>query len=128
MGALLTPEQSKAREVAKAIGELREVFVTSPPGETRLRIQCFQSFRNEFIGRLAEWGWKPVFIGMAPRMAEAGAVMIEVYELDVEAGLPKPAKDQVHRDDRDERSPNEIKAEETGKIIELLRKLGLKKA
>ena len=84
----LSPEREKARELTRAIGALDRVhaWVTSPPGEPRVRIQIAPCCKPRVLSKLTyEMNWRPQFVGLEHRTSELGfsGMIVECYEVDV---------------------------------------------
>ena len=95
--ALLNERQEKAAALARELGKMDGVWVTSPlplDDHAKLRLQIRDISRNEVIQMLKDWGWDPVFLSVLPRICTTGLIAAGLWEIDI----PKPRQDVV--DDR----------------------------
>jgi hypothetical protein len=84
--------------LARELGKMDGVFVTSPlplDDNQKLRMQIFDSARNEVVQLLKDWGWDPVAISVLPRVHSTGLIAACLYEID----LPKP-RQEIPQDSR----------------------------
>ena len=95
--ALLNERQEKAAALAREIGKIDGVWVTSPlplDDHAKLRLQIREIDRNHVVQMLKDWGWDPVFLSVLPRICTTGLIAAGIWEIDI----PKPRQDVV--DDR----------------------------
>jgi|SRR5262245_35203656 len=95
--ALLNERQEKAAALARELGKMDGVWVTSPlplDDHAKLRLQIREIDRNHVVQMLKDWGWDPVFLSVLPRICTTGLIAAGLWEIDI----PKPRQDVV--DDR----------------------------
>src|SRR5262249_55263290 len=96
--ALLSDQDRKARDLAKAINDQPGTWTVSAPGERRIRFHILDHSRKEVLQRLEEWGWKPKFKGTTWQFAlDGSSKLVNVYEITVEGEPPVVHDDRTIR-------------------------------
>ena len=115
--ALLSERQQKAEQLARELGKLDGVWVSSPlplDDNAKLRVQILDSRKNEVLQLLSDWEWQPVFCGPLPRVTFRGMDAASLFDID----LPRERQPVIGDDrriptgelasDKREKTPDEI--------------------
>jgi hypothetical protein len=84
--ALLSERAQKAQDLARSLGRMDGVWVTSPlplADGARLRFQVLDKHKNELLQTLTDWGWEPRFVQILPRIDAATFKPAAIYEIDL---------------------------------------------
>jgi hypothetical protein len=96
--ALLSERQQKAEQLARELGKLDGVWVSSPlplDDNAKLRIQILDSRKNEVLQLLSDWEWQPVFCGPLPRVTFRGMDAASLYDIDLPRERQSVVNDRV---------------------------------
>jgi hypothetical protein len=83
---LLNERQQKATALAREMGKMDGVWITSPlplDDWAKLRFQVLDSNHNEVLQTLKDWGWEPTFVSPLPRITFTGMQSAACYEIDI---------------------------------------------
>src|SRR5262245_46978644 len=97
--ALLNERQEKAAALARELGKIDGVWVTSPlplNDHAKLRLQIREIDRNHIVQMLKDWGWDPVFLSVLPRICTTGLIGACVYEIDLPRARQDVVDDRIH--------------------------------
>ena len=86
MTMLLNRRQQLCEALAKALGQMKGVWLTSPlplDDSKKLRLQISDFERNHIIQTIRNFGYEPVCLGVAPRFDVMGLVAASAYEVDL---------------------------------------------